>query len=390
MQPNVRILILACSTTVMAQLGVTLYLPATPYIVYALGMSEAEGYNALLMYLSGAAFPLIFAGRLIRLFGRSAVLLGFCCIFFSGSFLSVWACDDKSFYLSRLMQGFGGGGAALLGRALLSEVFSGVHLARNLSLLSYSFVFALAAGQVASGLLVSFFRWEVVAVVMACGSVITAILMLPVRETLSALDIASQQRVGPPRYAAMVSHPSFYLPVILGGCGYGVFVVYQGVGVYVFDALLEWNGAQYGMFGVWLGGAYWLGALSVRCALRSVSLSALSMMASGVLLFAVSVFLLTTLKHLGRHFIFFAYLAVWYAQAMIYPCVASMAVKKYPGIEAMMLFSFLQQLVALLFATLASLLIAVGMHGVALLTLGLGVLGALVTVLLANNRSSQT
>ena len=67
MQPNVRILILACSTTVMAQLGVTLYLPATPYIVYALDMSEAEGYNALLMYLSGAAFPLIFAGHLIRL-----------------------------------------------------------------------------------------------------------------------------------------------------------------------------------------------------------------------------------------------------------------------------------------------------------------------------------
>lgn len=372
----------------MAQLGVTLYLPATPYIVNALGMSAAEGYNALLMYLSGAAVPLTFTAYLIRLFGRSAVLWVFCCMFFCGSFLSVWAYDDKSFYFSRLLQGLGGGGAALLGRALLSQVFSGAHLARTLSLLSYSFVFALVAGQVASGFLVSFFRWEVVAVVMACGSIICAILVLPAREILSALDIDSQQRVGRPRYAAMVSHPSFYLPVILGGCGYGVFVVYQGVGVYVFDALLEWDSAQYGMFGVWLGLAYFGGALSVRYALRSVSISALSIMAGGVLLFAVLIFLLTTLKHLDRHFVFLAYLAVWYAQAMIYPCVASMAVKKYPGIEAMMLFSFLQQLVALLFGALASLLIAVGMHGVALLTLGLGVLGALVTVLLSNNSSS--
>ncbi|MDQ0980800.1 DHA1 family bicyclomycin/chloramphenicol resistance-like MFS transporter [Pseudomonas synxantha] len=388
MQPNVRILILACSTTVMAQLGVTLYLPATPYIVNALGMSAAEGYNALLMYLSGAAVPLTFTAHLIRLFGRSAVLWVFCCMFFCGSFLSVWAYDDKSFYFSRLLQGLGGGGAALLGRALLSQVFSGAHLARNLSLLSYSFVFALVAGQVASGFLVSFYRWEVVAVVMACGSIISAILVLPVREILSALDIDSQQRVRRPRYAAMVSHPSFYLPVILGGCGYGVFVVYQGVGVYVFDALLEWDSAQYGMFGVWLGLAYFAGALSVRYALRSVSISALSIMAGGVLLFAVSIFFLTTLKHLDRNFVFLAYLAVWYAQAMIYPCVASMAVKKYPGIEAMMLFSFLQQLVALLFGALASLLIAVGMHGVALLTLGLGALGALVTVLLSNNSSS--
>jgi len=47
-----------------------------------------------------------------------------------------------------------------------------------------------------------------------------------------------------------------------------------------------------------------------------------------------------------------------------------------------MLFSFLQQLVALLFGTLASLLIPLGTQGVALLALSLGV-GALLTVLLS-------
>jgi predicted MFS family arabinose efflux permease len=366
----------------MAQLGVTLYLPAMPDIVQALSVSEAQGYSSLLMYLGGAAVPLILATHLIRLFGRSAVLLGFCCVFFSGSVLSLWAYDDKSFYLSRLLQGVGGGGAALIGRALLSETFSGANLAKSLSLLSYSFVFALVVGQVAGGYLVSFFRWEAIAVIIALGSIITIILVLPVRGALSVMDVDSRQQTNRLGYAWIIRQPCFYLPVIIGGCGYGVFIVCQGVGVYVFDEILGWGTVEYGMLGVWLGIAYFLGALSVRYGLRLLSIYSLSVVGICVLVVAASVFLLTTLKYLDRYFVVVAYFAVWYAQAMIYPCVASMAVKDYPGLESMMLFSFLQQLVALLFGALALLVISYGMLGVALLAVGLGGVGALVTILM--------
>lgn len=381
MQPSVRILALACSTTIVAQLGVTLYLPVMPEIVTALNMSEAEGYNALLMYLGGAVAPIMLVAHIIRIFGRSAVLMGFCCVFFGASLLSAWAYNDTSFYICRLLQGFGAGGAALIGRALLSESFSGSRLARSLSLLSYAFVFALVAGQVAGGSLISFVRWEMVVVVMVVGSVITSILVLPVRNALADLDSKSRQRARGSSYVDTISQPSFYLPVIVGGCGYGVFVIYQGVGVYVFELLLGWGSLQYGMLGAWLGLAYFLGALTVRYALRSMSVYALSLVGVSVLVVAVLLFLLTTLKYLDRHVAIVAYFAVWYAQAMMYPCVASMAVKKHPGIESMLLFGFLQQLVALVFGILASLVIPFGMHIVALLALGLGSLGAVVTIL---------
>ncbi len=65
----------------MAQLGVTLYLPAMPDIVEALSMSEAEGYNALLMYLGGAVAPIVLAAYIIRIVGRSVVLLGVALLF---------------------------------------------------------------------------------------------------------------------------------------------------------------------------------------------------------------------------------------------------------------------------------------------------------------------
>lgn len=382
MQSKVRVLTLACSTTMMAQLGVTLYLPVTPDIVDAFGMSDAEGYTALLIYLGGTAVPLVFAVQLIRFFGRSVVLLGFCGVFFSGSILSIWVHDNDGFYLSRLLQGIGGGGAALIGRALLTEIYSGARLAKQLSFLSYSFVFALVVGQLAGGFLISFFRWEVVAVIMAFGSVITLVLVLLAAGVLSVLDMDRTRRVSCSGYAGIISRPSFYLPVIVGGCSYGVFVVYQGVGVFVFDVLLGWGSVQYGMLGVWLGLAYFSGALTVRYALNFTSVYALSITGSSVLVVATSVFLFTTFGYLDRQFTVLAYFAAWYAQAMMYPCVASLAVKKYPGMESMMLFSFLQQLVALLFGTLASLLIPLGTQGVALLALSLGV-GALLTVLLS-------
>lgn len=387
MQPNARMLTLACSATMMAQLGVTLYLPAMPVIAEALNISEAEGYNSLLMYLGGAAVPLVFAARVIRIFGRSAVLLAFCCIFLSGSVLSAWTCCDTGFYVSRTLQGLGGGGAALIGRALLSEIYSGARLAKHLSLLSYSFVFALIVGQVAGGYLVLSGHWKVLSFVMIFGSVMTILLVLTVQRTLSVLDSHSRQRTDPAEYVFIVRQPAFYLPVILGGCGYGVFIVCQGVGVYVFDLLWGWGSSEYGVLGVWLGLAYFLGALSVRMALKTISVTALLVMGVMVLLAAVTAFFLSTLHYLERHFVVVAYVAVWYAQALMYPCVASMAVKKYPGLESMMLFSFLQQLVALFFGTLASLVMPGGMHVVALLTLGLGSMGAVVAVLLSLKRN---
>ncbi|MDQ0740061.1 MFS transporter [Pseudomonas sp. W4I3] len=387
MRSNTRLQVLACSTTMMAQLGVTLYLPATPSIVESLNMSEAEGYTSLLMYLGGGAIPLIFASRTINCFGRSAVLLGFCCALFSGSVLSMWASDSDVLYFSRMMQGVGGGGAALIGRALLAEIYSGVDLARSLSLLSYAFVFALIVGQVVGGYLVSFFSWKALSLTMAFGSVLIVSLLLPVRKVLCLFDARGRRRVSGFVFANIIVQRSFYLPVVVGGCGYGVFVIHQGVGAYVFNLLLGWESSDYGLFGVGLGLAYFLGALSVRLALRSMSTFSLSVLTISVMVAAVSIFLLATLGYVGRHAAVMAYLAIWYAQAVTYPCVASMAVQKFSGMEAMMLFSFFQQMLALLLGTVAAAFIPLGLSSVALLTLGLSSAGVIVTMCLSIKRT---
>lgn len=87
------------------------------------------------------------------------------------------------------------------------------------------------------------------------------------------------------------------------------------------------------------------------------------------------------------HLVVGTYLVIWYAQATLYPCAAAMAVNRIPGAHPMMLFSFLQQLVALIFGALATFFIPYGIQTVALLTACLGGLGVLTTLLILKRES---
>lgn len=154
-----RALLLACCTTIIAQLGVTLYIPATTQLAPQLNIEEAKGYKILLFYLGGAVLPIAFMSRLISSFGRYTAVLVCCAILLIGSALSLFSFGPEAFFFSRFTQGLGAGGGALIGRALLTDISSGAALAKNLSVLSYSFILALIGGQVVGGFLVSSLNW---------------------------------------------------------------------------------------------------------------------------------------------------------------------------------------------------------------------------------------
>ncbi|AIG01492.1 major facilitator transporter [Pseudomonas fluorescens] len=382
-----RVLLLACCTTIIAQLGITLYIPATTQISLKLNIGEAEGSKVLLFYLGGAVLPIVFMSRLIRSSGRYTAILVCYATLFVGSILSLFSLGPEAFFFSRLMQGIGAGGGALIGRALLTDISSGAVLAKNLSVLSYSFILALIVGQVAGGLLVSSLNWIALPYLMFIGSVLTCALAFKIRSRLYKLDTTEKESTLAPNYYSTATKPSFYLPVILGGCGYGIFIVYQGIGAYVFHSNFRWNSADYGTFGLWLGLAYYLGAFTVRRALTVVSVCQLSIFGACLLFASSSVLFLTAWQNMSIHLVIGTYLVIWYAQATLYPCTAAMAVNRIPGANPMMLFSFLQQLVALIFGALATLFIPHGIQTVALLTVCLGGL-AVVTALLILKREA--
>ncbi|WP_458722545.1 MFS transporter [Pseudomonas brenneri] len=382
---NQRVLLLACCTTIIAQLGITLYLPATTQLVLQLNIEDVDGYKILLFYLGGAVLPIAFMSRLIRSSGRYTAILVCCAIFFVGSVLSLLSLGPEVFFISRFIQGLGAGGGALVGRALLTDISLGTLLAKNLSVLSYSFILALIGGQVVGGFLVSSLNWIALPFLLIIGLILTSTVAFKIRNPLYTLDTLAKESTSTQNYYSIATQPGFYLPVILGGCGYGIFIIYQGIGAYVFHSNFRWNSADYGTFGLWLGLAYYLGALTVRRALSVVSVWQLSIFGVCLLVASTSTLFLAVWQNMSIHLTVGTYLVIWYAQAMLYPCTAAMAVKKLPGANPMMLFSFLQQLVALIFGTLATFFIPYGIQTVALLTACLGGLGV-VTVLLILKR----
>ncbi|PHN57690.1 hypothetical protein AO268_00830 [Pseudomonas sp. ICMP 8385] len=380
--PPQRVLLLACCTTIIAQLGITLYIPATTQLASRLNTEEAEGYKILLFYLGGAVLPIVFMSRLIRSFGRCTAILVCCAILFIGSVLSLLSFGPEAFFFSRFMQGIGAGGGALIGRTLLTDISSGAALAKNLSGLSYSFIFALIGGQVAGGFLISSLNWIALPCLLIIGLILTSTLAFIIRARLYKLDTLTKESTPTPNYYSIAIQPSFYLPVILGGCGYGIFIVYQGIGAYVFHSNFRWNSADYGTFGLWLGLAYYLGAFTVRRALNIVSICQLSISGACLLTAATSVLFLAAWQNMSVHLAIGTYLVIWYAQATLYPCTAAMAVNRLPGANPMMLFSFLQQLVALTFGALATFFIPYGIQTVALLTACLAGFGVVTAFLI--------
>ena len=321
-----RVLLLACCTTIIAQLGVTLYIPATTQLAPQLNIEEAKGYKILLFYLGGAVLPIAFISRLIRSFGRYTAVLVCCAILLIGSALSLFSFGPEAFFFSRFTQGLGAGGGALIGRALLTDISSGAALAKNLSVLSYSFILALIGGQVVGGFLVSSLNWIALPCLMIIAVILISALALNIRSHLYKLDTLAKESALTPKYYAIATQPSFYLPVILGGCGYGIFIVYQGIGAYVFHSNFRWNSADYGTFGLWLGLAYYLGAFTVRRALSAVSVCQLSIFGACLLVASSSVLFLAAWQNMSIHLVIGGYLVIWYAQATLYPCTAAMAV----------------------------------------------------------------
>lgn len=68
-------LLVTCSTVFLAQLGMSIYLPALPEMARYLSAEASQVSWGLAVYLIGMALPMLFWGSLAQRIGRKPVLL---------------------------------------------------------------------------------------------------------------------------------------------------------------------------------------------------------------------------------------------------------------------------------------------------------------------------
>jgi DHA1 family bicyclomycin/chloramphenicol resistance-like MFS transporter len=317
-------LLIACLAALIAQSGITFYLPSLPSITHHFRAGDDFSALTLSLFLLGMGSSMLVWGKLAARWGSKRSLMSALVLFSCSALLLAVSTEATVFLAARVIQGIGAGGISVLARVLLREGFSGRQLAKALSYLSICFVMSLGLAQFAGALLSSHWGWQSTFI---AGSVCSALLIAAVMRYMPVAAVDGHpDRTGWTAYRKLLTDARYMRPVLAGGLGYGVIIMFGTWAPAIFHSQFNWSVVEYGLAGWLISAAYLLGALSVSwwtssrsqersmlLGLRVVVTGGL-LMAAGQLLFPPTVFGLL----LG-------YCILLAGQGLVYPLCQSLA-----------------------------------------------------------------
>ncbi|WLG69545.1 MFS transporter [Pseudomonas brassicacearum] len=356
---NRTTLIVTCTTVFLAQLGMSIYLPALPDITRDLGADASRVSWGLSVYLIGMALPMLLWGSLGQRLGRKPVLLAALGLYGLGNLALPLGTTVEAFLTLRLIQGIGASGISVMARVLIRDSFSGDLLAKALSWISIAFVIALGIGQYLGSLIQAAFGWE--AIFQGLGAVSLAMAAAVSRARFPVLVQAGNGQSAWSIYGQILRRRAFLLPALAGGLGYGVIVAFNTAAPLILQESFHWSPIEYGLLGWPVSAAYLLGALVVNAFVLRTGQR--RMMGWGIaLVLGGSMTMLAgslTLSSIALLF-WLPYCFAVFGQSLIYPISLSLANEGSPvaGAYAMALSGFLHQLMASVIGAMASLLLS--------------------------------
>lgn len=386
MKPSATLLI-TCSTVFLAQLGMSIYLPALPAIAEYLNAQPSQVSWGLSLYLIGMALPMLFWGSLAQRIGRKPVLLASLGVYGLANLALPLGSTLESFLLLRLIQGIGASGISVMARVLIRDSFQGDLLAKALSWISISFVVALGIGQYLGSIIEVTLGWQ--AIFYLLGLSCLAMALIVSRVSFPALTdgpaMASSWRV----YRLIVIDRAFLLPALAGGLGYGVIIAFNTAAPLILQGPFNWSSVDYGLLGWPISAAYFLGALAVNRFVLRTGQRWLMTMGVGLVMVGSAVMLLGSLTASSiALLLWLPYCVAVFGQSLSYPISLSRANDGAPiaGAYAMALSGFIHQLMAALIGAIASLIAGPQAWPLSLLCTLLAV-GALLCVSFAPTRA---
>ena len=356
---NRTTLIVTCTTVFLAQLGMSIYLPALPDIARDLDADASRVSWGLSVYLIGMALPMLLWGSLSQRLGRKPVLLAALGLYGLANLALPLGTTVEAFLTLRLIQGIGASGISVMARVLIRDSFSGDLLAKALSWISIAFVIALGIGQYLGSLIQAAFGWE--AIFYGLGAVSLAMAAAVSRARFPVLVQAGNGQSAWSIYGQILRRRAFLLPALAGGLGYGVIVAFNTAAPLILQESFHWSPIEYGLLGWPVSAAYLLGALAVnafvlRTGQRRMMGWGIALVLGGSMTMLVGSLTLSSIALL----FWLPYCFAVFGQSLIYPISLSLANEGSPvaGAYAMALSGFLHQLMASVIGAMASLLLS--------------------------------
>jgi MFS family permease len=376
-------LLVTCCTVFLAQLGMSIYLPALPDMARDLSADASQVSWGLAVYLIGMALPMLFWGSLGQRIGRKPVLLAALGIYGLGNLALPLSQTLESFLAFRLVQGIGASGISVMARVLIRDSFRGDLLAKALSWISISFVVALGIGQYLGSIIQVALGWPAIFYLLGAVSLMMGLVVARVRFPMLAEENAPSSAW--PSYWRILRHRAFLLPALTGGLGYGVIVAFNTAAPLILQGPFNWSAVEYGLLGWPISAAYFLGALAVNGFVLRTGQRGLMTAGVGLVLTGSAVMLLGSLAGTSVALLFWLpYCVAVFGQSLTYPVSLSLANDGSPvgGAYAMALSGFIHQLMAAVIGGIASLIASPQAWPLSLLCTLLA-LGAMLCVMVA-------
>jgi len=382
-------LLVTCCTVFLAQLGMSIYLPALPDMARDLSADASQVSWGLAVYLIGMALPMLFWGSLGQRIGRKPVLLAALGIYGLGNLALPLSQTLESFLAFRLIQGIGASGISVMARVLIRDSFRGDLLAKALSWISISFVVALGIGQYLGSIIQVALGWPAIFYLLGTVSLMMGVVVA--RVTFPVLAEENAPSSVWPSYWRILRHRAFLLPALTGGLGYGVIVAFNTAAPIILQGPFNWSAVEYGLLGWPISAAYFLGALAVNGFVLRTGQRGLMTAGVGLVLAGSAVMLLGSLVGTSVALLFWLpYCVAVFGQSLTYPISLSLANDGSPvgGAYAMALSGFIHQLMAAVIGGIASLIASPQAWPLSLLCTLLA-LGAMLCVMLAPGRKTS-
>lgn len=252
MQSNFIISLYLLLLISLGYIATDIYLPSLPALTAYFHATENEVQMTLFSYLlSFSLIPLI-SGPLSDHIGRKKVILAGISLGIIATFAALFAPTIQWLIVARFIQGIGTGAVLISSRAIVSDLFTGKALAKQMSVITMLMPLTLSMAPTLGGFLQELFNWQAVFVFLVIYMVLILFFVISQPESLQTLSHTSLIQVFS-AYKEQFKNRLF----IFAGIGFvlpslGLFA-YLTTSPFLFQTAIGLSPIEYGALAIYIG-----------------------------------------------------------------------------------------------------------------------------------------
>lgn len=263
-------------------LSIDIMLPALSQMGIDLGVEQANDAQLILsMVFLGMAPGMIIFGPISDTFGRKRAIHFGLVIFLAGALISYFSESMNVMLFGRFLQGLGGASCRVVTIAMIRDLFSGVEMAKIMSIIMLFFILVPAFAPLIGQAILFYFKWRFIFLVLA-GLTLSGFLWL----SLGQEETLKEDKRLPLNFTTVLagiretlSHQASRNYTLAAGMAFGAFLGYittvQQILQVQYD-LGDYFSIAFGLFALCIGSAsYFNSRLVDRFGMQSICLYAL-------------------------------------------------------------------------------------------------------------------